>query len=628
MNIDIFKNIKKKNININKKYFNGNYPFHYFIMFDNLKELKKNNQPIFEYNNDNKNGFMLSASINNKDILKYLIKDYKEYIANTNSTGDNFLQYLDFNIDQTDILKLIPDCKFLLNYYNNDNYKPIFNIFASSNTKNIEYVINNKLYDIKKNEKNILFILVQNNSIKNKLNYLKKLNKFINYKNRYGFNLLFPAVYNSNINVIKYLIDNIQFDYYIPVNGTHIFNKVYDTDCFNEDFTISNLILDKIVEKHNYKETNNYGENLCMYVLYKYVNEGLGDLKIINKLLKYNTNFDLIDVNKVSMMDYILQIEPNDIKKSFHNKTIELSYKIDLPSNFSFIKINYIQNNELIIKDYKYAHTNMFKSTFLDLALFMNILDKKYPNLYVGKYVDNVLVNLNFDNSFYLPEKYLYFYMNFPWFIIINDYKNLYVHPDLNKIINDIRLDDKYDYAVCFVSYSRKNFLHAELIIYNFKENTIHRFDPYGNTILLDPFIDDILEEELTWNVPMTYIRMNEYMPVSGLQALSDENNDFNIKNGDFGGYCLAWSLFYLESVLQNPNVPINQLVYKLIRSIIKKDIKIVEYIRNYANDINIDRLKLIQQITGIDDKEISNIYFDESINKEIMDAIIKIFTI
>ena len=37
--------------------------------------------------------------------------------------------------------------------------------------------------------------------------------------------------------------------------------------------------------------------------------------------------------------------------------------------------------------------------------------------------------------------------------------------------------------------------LHATLVIYDFKRNIIERFDPYGNTTLLDKDIDQLLLE-------------------------------------------------------------------------------------------------------------------------------------
>ena len=53
----------------------------------------------------------------------------------------------------------------------------------------------------------------------------------------------------------------------------------------------------------------------------------------------------------------------------------------------------------------------------------------------------------------------------------------------------------------------------------------------------------------------MKYCSPECYFPVSGFQTLSDENNIMNQKMGDFGGYCLAWCIWYVEHKL---NVKIN----------------------------------------------------------------------
>ena len=53
----------------------------------------------------------------------------------------------------------------------------------------------------------------------------------------------------------------------------------------------------------------------------------------------------------------------------------------------------------------------------------------------------------------------------------------------------------------------------------------IERFDPYGNTTSLDGDIDNVLEEELTWNTGLTYLKISDYLPTTGFQTISDENN-------------------------------------------------------------------------------------------------------
>ena len=69
--------------------------------------------------------------------------------------------------------------------------------------------------------------------------------------------------------------------------------------------------------------------------------------------------------------------------------------------------------------------------------------------------------------------------------------------------------------------------LHASLVFYDFKNKTIERFDPYGNTEDLDGDIDNVLAKELAIN-GFNYIKPSRYLPVAGFQTISDENNILN----------------------------------------------------------------------------------------------------
>ena len=149
--------------------------------------------------------------------------------------------------------------------------------------------------------------------------------------------------------------------------------------------------------------------------------------------------------------------------------------------------------------------------------------------------------------------------------------------------------------------------LHANILIYDYKLMTIERFEPYGNTASIDGLIDDVLEEELTWSTGLKYLRPNSYLPGAGFQSISDEQNIMHQKRGDFGGFCLAWCLWYLETKLKNPDIESKTLVEKLINKLNKLDIFFIEYIRNYSNKINKKRIEYMKQ-SGISDKNISNI--------------------
>ena len=180
----------------------------------------------------------------------------------------------------------------------------------------------------------------------------------------------------------------------------------------------------------------------------------------------------------------------------------------------------------------------------------------------------------------------------------------------MNNIINAERRNNNKRYAAVFLGLILETILHANILIYDFKNMTVERFEPYGNTNIIenDNELDDVLEEELTWNTGLKYLRPNDFLPYAGFQTISDENNLKNIKAGDFGGFCLAWCLWYLETKIKNQDVDSKTLVSKLINKISKLEINFTEYIRNYSTKINDYRRKYLKKI-GLDEKVISNIH-------------------
>jgi hypothetical protein len=150
--------------------------------------------------------------------------------------------------------------------------------------------------------------------------------------------------------------------------------------------------------------------------------------------------------------------------------------------------------------------------------------------------------------------------------------------------------------------------LHANVLFYDFKNMTVERFEPYGNVGSgpNENKLDDVLEEELTWNTGLKYLRPKDYLPQSGFQDLSNERHPLNKKAGDFGGFCLAWCLWYIETRLKNQLIEPKTLVEKLIQKILVSELKLTEYIRNYSSNINKKRIEHLKNI-GLDEKNISN---------------------
>jgi len=249
-------------------------------------------------------------------------------------------------------------------------------------------------------------------------------------------------------------------------------------------------------------------------------------------------------------------------------------------------------------------------------------MDKKYKNLYIPKYNKKIEIPI-YSTGIKYPDEILKKYHNFAWLIVWNDKNNYQIHPHLNQLINSNKNKNK-DYSMCILSLRLPNDgLHASLIIYDYKRNIIERFDPYGNTISLDRDMDSVLEEELTWNTGFKYYSPNKYFPVAGFQTISDENNPSNQKLGDFGGYCLAWCMWYMEHRIVNNSIEPKTLIRKTLNRFMGMTIKPNEYIRNYANSLNEKRIEWLKNI-NIPENIISNEIIPPIYLHKIMKNIIK----
>jgi hypothetical protein len=166
----------------------------------------------------------------------------------------------------------------------------------------------------------------------------------------------------------------------------------------------------------------------------------------------------------------------------------------------------------------------------------------------------------------------------------------------------------------------------------------IERFDPLGNESYKYN-IDSILEEELTWNTGLTYKSTKDYLPHISFQTLAHDTNIYNRKNGDPGGFCLAWCFLYLEMKIYYEEQITNQSsefesmqVIKIINNYIinkfNKDfpnLKMDEqqnlylaFIRYYAKGLDKEKNKLIKSY-GLNISTIYHLDLDDKIHKKII---------
>jgi len=620
-------NINTKNdldeYNINEPLFYNNYLFHYLIIFNKLDIIKLATFPIYKENEEGLNGLFLAAKNNNIEKLKYLIKNYKQYVYNKNTDDELFIDYLEYS----NILKL-----FDLNL----NWKILFKNKLDDILYNFKYDELLTLFKIYKPKNHYLHMIVTNPNL-NETEIINILELFPNEINLRDFDdqtLIFPALHNKNIKLIKYLISkNIDIDYYTIIDTYHPLRIAF----FINFIDAYNIIWNHIKKNFNYELTNKNLDNIAHFLL----NNGFNDKTSFEILINSPSSiWHQLNINKNTPIDLIILynfVEYNNILK---NKQIDINYiknkyinqenkNIKLWISFLEKLPEYKEINNINIQEYPYYHSNLFQSKFTDMSFYILHLTDKYKNLYFPNIVNYKITNIiDLDEvSLDWPDKLLDNNPIFPWIICYQSEYEYWIHSDLNNLINAQRRIKKYDLAICYLSIRTINDgLHANILIYDFNNLTVERFDPYGNTVNYDYKLDEILEEELTWNTGIRYLKPSDYMPVAGFQTISDELNPLKQKNGDFGGYCLAWCNWYLEHKLININVKSDELVKKLIKKLLSYNCSFMEIIRNYANKLNDSRIKHLLN-AGINKNTISNVMLSKDSENKIIKYIMYIFT-
>ena len=638
MDIDLMEigNMKDKKtiekFGVNKQLLNGNYLFHYMILTNNINGLMSTWHPIYNTNNDGYDGIMLAAKEHKYDILNYFLKKYKKQAYKKNTFNSNWLHIFDPNNPKyVDILKNNLHWDNLFTMRNNNEISPLDNLFTFGIFENILYVIQNiKINYNDYKSKPAFFNIFYNNHIESHqfviiIKELYKKNKtIIDMVDNMGYTVIFGALVNNNIDLVHFIVNikGTDLDTYSPISGNHIFIIAYKTSIGTNDYTVPQYIYKHVMKHHDFNETDSNGDTIGHFILKTRMNTKKGNFKLEKHILKRFTHWTKINKYKVSPFDLIVNLSFSKYHKFLKSRPSTFPYKLEKhwQKYVMSLPIHTEQNNINII-DAPFAHTNLFQATFLDMAIFSMYLKDKYnDDIYLPIY--NGKIKLEWEDDIELPTNLLYNYNNFPWFIVWNNATHYWVHPHLNKII----LNNKSKYKCAFVVLSitlPEGGLHAGLVFYDFTRNMIERFDPYGNTTILDGEMDKILGRILTKGLNMSYCSPSCDFPVSGFQTLSDETNEYNQKPGDFGGYCLAWSIWYCEHKLNNIQIDSKDLVRKTINRFMQMQTTPMEYIRNYANHINKYRIDyMIKQ--GIPLNIVSNEHLNYKYINQLFKSIIK----
>lgn len=573
-------------------------------------------EPNFLKIKNNQDQFIFNIVINRPQSLKEVInimkeKNILEYVDYIKSDGKTFLLDLIKIAEKTtnkiyyDILKEIknynsPKARLPLNYaiekgYNNVAKFIINNIDVDCNLRD-DNSFNSLMLALLYKDKEIAKLLLEKKDID--INYGGSENRYVPLTIIIKFELfdLYNSLkkhnnlnYNNSDNVLNipahYLIQ------YLKQKPNNTFQKVYKDILLNSNLNHSN-----------------FEGNTCLQLLVKY-----GLWESYEDVLE-NVQFDPNLENKYgeSTLSYLegkklqkfVGIIDTQIKNGYHSKMSEkilITLPISIPSydfgTFNADSIHNITYLMYILNKYKQASVPM-----------------QYPNAEKHSW-DMYMLNLgmidNKKNDSMLSTIGLYtssFYSVVPHIVFWRDKFVNYVNPNMKLYLTRVIMSDCRFVIIKLTLSPYITLLHSNMIIYDKKRNTIVRFEPYGDWDLadsyhLDKMILELFEESLDKPkiATLKFIRPSEYLDKTKFQSTS-LGDDYNYKNlGDPEGYCLAWSYWFLELKMTNPDIDEKELVKSAFDLILKSDKtstnSILQHIRGYAKHLDQEKNKIFELI-------------------------------
>ena len=145
----------------------------------------------------------------------------------------------------------------------------------------------------------------------------------------------------------------------------------------------------------------------------------------------------------------------------------------------------------------------------------------------------------------------------------------------------------RYGVVPVFLVGSQFTHAHSNIILFDFKEQTCERFEPYGfstDDTRFDTRMRHFLKNSLL-PFKMKYLKPlnDEDFQETEEHQISDSAFSVEVISSDPGGYCAAWCIWYIEMRLRYSNLTREQLVSKINLKIKKLDTSVRELIRNYS---------------------------------------------
>lgn len=611
---------------------NGNYPIHYAIFYKNLEILKlfkKYNKSFNKFDSDNNSLLHLSIKSNSQEIFEYVLENSNDY-DNTNIYGENQIRYA-VNYNNLNALRILYDKKVNIN---NQDYKneitPIMYSIILDKIEIFNFLLNKSDLNLQDNlGNNILhYVIIYNklNYINDIINLLKNNNKLINLNNTNMFGKTVLHLILDKLQLNKYIMEIIDIDFIIKNTnlniqdntGSTIFLLLCKNNLWKKFYnTLSNVSINHNITNLNKEKPIDFiddddKEKFYILITNSYI------YNIRNSKYSYHQEIYNICKKKISyykrndLKDYIEEI---NLKKSDNDICFDVIKHLIINN-----KINYptkLRTYCLEIDDFKsLSKLNLFYTgTRIDI-LFGLIYLLKHFNIETS-ISDNFHKNEEIEN-YYLNVKNVKLTKDFFNFEIIWDgYKILYPN-NLTEKINDFKLDDSKNFYIIPIGIELEDNAHANILIYDKKNNSMERFEPHGNTYprnfnYFPNKLDNLLKDYFS-NIflKLNYINIKDILPKIGFQTLELLEHSKNKQLGDPGGFCAVWCIWYVFNRIKFNDIDNTKLANKLIQKINLNNLSLKNIIRNFSKQIIIIRDELLQKSDLNINLWINNSYDDE----------------
>ncbi len=649
-----------------------------------LTDLVKNNiySDINKYiktiNNINKdtingNNILHLLSVKGSMYIVKLLKEYPNYFKFSNEDGDTPIHLLakyGYNDLLKECVRIDKNIGLLVNN-NNENIlfltfdnKPLFNWLLDNSNYDInimnEYGYTILIKTIMEKDNDLLHKIIKlPNIILDKPTTSPPLNGLILSKNIKGVELLLKYGANPNITdsqlktplIYSVLIKNIDICKKLIENGADVnfvgIDKIYSPltiSLIKNLPKISSLLLDHNI---NVNSTDKLLET-PVHIALKLAKHNKIDNKILHRIMK-KADLNIADTSGITPL-YLIKKNKLDTKlKSFikHTKNDGILHLHNKYSSYDGRSINNLSYIKMITSKNNYNYGLFSPDIITNIILIIGML-KKYNNIaipYQHHFIDKQkydLNKLNLNESFITKDMniifelntiYYYFFYNFVPHIFLWKNKDIYHFPsNLNIYSKDILANNKKRFIIYKLTLTPYNSgTHANVCIYDKQNMTVERFEPFGYNSLLDAdVLDDKLEKYFKNQYgEIKYIKPKDYLNKIKFQIISDDSNPNNKKLGDPFGYCLAWTYWYMELKINNPDDKPDELINNAYNEIIKKYGNqqgfMLQFIRDYARELDVLKNETLKDMK-INETEFYNVYNDLNTATDLINVINEYF--